>query len=123
MIKRKPLNTAEKKKDMHRLDPSGSSPANSSDAIKNDADTGFIIIAATRYAIGRQTYAPSLVVDWIKRHWKIINDTDKQTMFRDLNTEIERHEKSPTHGYLGADFDAVMWIKFKDWVGAELEKK
>jgi len=40
----------------------------------HDRDTEFLVIASLRYCIGRRTYAPSLVTDWVMRHWdKIVS--------------------------------------------------
>jgi len=83
----------------------------------HDRDTGFIILAAMRYAIGRCTYAPSLVCDWIRRHWDKIDDQTRNLLRRDLGEAVEHAER---HGddYLGMECDAQTWREMLSWMEA-----
>ena len=51
----------------------------SSQAPAFDADLCSIIVNATRYSLGRRTYMPSVVSDFIKRH---ISQLDDETLNR-----------------------------------------
>jgi len=57
--------------------------------ILDDRDTDFIILAGIRYGIGRASYAPSLICDWIKNHWDEFSDNLKSQIKRDIKSEIE----------------------------------
>ena len=90
--------------------------------MENDTDTGFIAIAALRYAIGRRSYAPGLVADWIKRHWGDFQDCDKTTMFKNLESEIESFEKFPDINTLGDPCDKKTWYALRDWMKENTKK-
>lgn len=34
-----------------------------------DRDTGLVAVCAIRYCMGRMTYMPSTIVDWVKKYW------------------------------------------------------
>lgn len=55
-----------------------------------DSDYEFILIASMRYVIGRRSYAPSLVANYIKKHWNDISDNCKFVLQRDLQYEIDQ---------------------------------
>ena len=57
--------------------------------ILEDRDTDFIILAGIRYGIGRASYAPSLICNWIKNHWNELSDNLKSQIKRDIKSEIE----------------------------------
>ena len=90
--------------------------------MENDTDTGFIAIAALRYAIGRRSCAPGLVADWIKRHWGDFQDCDKTTMLKGLEDEIERHEWCPSMNTLGDPCDERTWYGLRDWMKENIQK-
>jgi len=49
-------------------------------------DTELIIICAMRYAIGRQTYMPTLVQDYIRPLFPKLSDKTLQIIVRDIET-------------------------------------
>lgn len=63
-----------------------------------------------RYALGRQTYMPSLVQDLMKRHRDVLSAADCDQLGR----EIEQYHG--TFGKIGADFDTRDWLLFRDWL-------
>ena len=83
--------------------------------ILEDRDTDFIILAGIRYGIGRASYAPGLICDWIKRHWNELSDNLKTLIKRDITSEIEMRDRSP-HLSLGMDCDVRTWREFKKWL-------
>lgn len=78
--------------------------------LASDPDFGFVSVVAMRYSLGRQTYAPGLVTDFIKRYWSLLNESTKGVLLRDLTDEIDSGRS------LGSDFDAVLWVEFKHWL-------
>ncbi len=79
-----------------------------------DHDTQFVAVVALRYCHGRQSYAPGLVCDWVKRHWKNIDPRTRGLMMRDLRGELARCRRSGST--LGADFDHRDWVAFLTWM-------
>ena len=90
------------------------------DNVFEDRDTGFIIVAALRYSIGRMTYAPSLVSDWIRRYWGQIDKQTKHILMRDLKEELDRAKISPK--ILGHKCDQETWICLYEWMGKQKEQ-
>lgn len=75
-------------------------------------DDGLIIMAAVRYAMGRQTYMPSTVVDWCIAHLDQIDDGTKRILKRDLEAEFARLEHYELA--LGAPCDRAQWQRLLD---------
>jgi hypothetical protein len=51
----------------------------------NDENFGIICLCAMRYALGRQTYMPGIVQDFIRSHIKKINPETIEIMIRDID--------------------------------------
>lgn len=73
-------------------------------------DFGFVCIAAARYAIGRRTYAPGLVTSWLLLNRDEIPVESWRTLVRDVQTELDREERSP--GSIGDFCDVQTWRDF-----------
>jgi len=82
--------------------------------IENEGEFGAICLCAVRYAIGRMTYMPSLVVGFIKDNWHNLDDNTKIIIQRDVGHAI----KDDLAGFnsLGHECDRVMWTKFAKWI-------
>ena len=63
----------------------------------------FIITAAFRYALGRQTYAPSIIVDMLKREWSDLSVSIKTQIRAEINEAIDQG--------LVHEIDKPMWEK------------
>lgn len=82
-----------------------------------DEDFGTICVCAVRYCFGRQTYMPSLVQDFVRRNFKYLNDNELQVMVDDINF-AERINQ------LGDErIDKPDWLKFRERINSELEKR
>lgn len=97
--------------------------------IKGDdvSDFGAMMICAVRYAIGRQSYMPSLVQGFIMRYPQAVTENVKSVILRDIeeNDRVTEHDlgdgKKMTIDHLGdTKIDRPGWIKFRDWL-KELE--
>ena len=89
--------------------------------MQQDSDTGAIVLCALRYCMGRQTYMPSLVIEWAKRHWASLRDNDKALILRDVSRAVEECEDE--HQSLGAAMDVVTWQNFLEWLQIEMKVK
>ena len=69
-----------------------------------EQDKRDILMYAFRYALGRQTYAPSTVADIIINNWDDISDGDKQLYKREIL-------QCPN---LGMDLDKDNWMRIVD---------
>lgn len=70
-------------------------------------DERTIVVFAFRYALGRRTYAPSLVAGYITEHLDSFTETDR----RQMAEEIEDAERDALLGDAG---DAAVWLELKD---------
>lgn len=71
------------------------------------ADERTIAVFAFRYALGRMTYAPSLVAGYITEHLDSFTEQDRKQMV----DEIEDAERDRL---LGDACDAEVWLELKD---------
>lgn len=74
---------------------------------------GAVLNCAVRYCIGRATYMPGLVTDWIMDncHGKL----NKKTLFV-MGRDIDEAKS------LGMDCDVKTWMKFREWIRQEMGK-
>lgn len=74
---------------------------------------GAVLNCAVRYCIGRMTYMPGLVTDWIMQHCHgLLTEKTLFVMKRDIDEAKERDG-------LGMDCDVETWLKFRDWLEKE----
>ena len=84
--------------------------------INKDLET--ILLCAVRYAIGRQTYMPSLVIDYITPLLPYLSDNTLRLIANEI-TEYEAYE-----GGLGDEMiDRPYWLAFKKKILAEMERR
>lgn len=88
-----------------------------------DKDLGTIVICAVRYAIGRQTYMPGLVQDFVMRHPEIVDKRVKSVILEDIRiadhfTKYKRSDGSEMvmDGLGDTKIDRPGWLKFKAWL-------
>ena len=80
-----------------------------------DDDFGTICNCAVRYAVGRRTYMPSLVIDFITLHLGELSDKTLWCFQRDLE------ERKNGFFDFGDEFDKTNWVNFLDVVNKEIE--
>lgn len=83
--------------------------------IMEDRETDFIILAGIRYGIGRASYAPGLICDWIKRHWPELSSNLKTLIKRDITEEIRLWERMGDRPY-GDSCNAGIWRNLVMWL-------
>ena len=82
-----------------------------------DDDFGAICNCAVRYAVGRRTYMPILVINFITPHLSELSDKTLWCFQRDL---MERKNS----GFdFGDEFDLQNWMNFLKNVNKEIEKR
>jgi hypothetical protein len=77
-----------------------------------DPDIGFIATAAVRYALGRSSYAPDLVMRWVER--ADLTRADRTMIAAEVFVELDRYEDEPPY--------AREWRKFAERQLAESSK-
>lgn len=82
--------------------------------MEQDINTGAVIVCALRYCVGRRTYMPSLVIEWAKRHWALIDIKTQNTIYKDLVNEINSGRN------LGDDCDIGTWKRFYVWMSVSI---
>ena len=86
--------------------------------VEINKDFGTILLCAVRYAIGRRTYIPSLVIDYITPLLPYLSDNTLRLIANEI-TEYEAYE-----GGLGDEMiDRPYWLNFKRKILAEMERR
>ena len=80
-------------------------------------DLGVVLNCAVRYCMGRQTYMPSIVIDFIT---PLIPRLDNKTLWC-----LDRDLSDPAvYGGLGDEkIDAPLWIKFHERIKEEIKSR
>jgi hypothetical protein len=83
-------------------------------------DLGAILNCAIRYCIGRESYMPRLVMDYIYKHPELLNPKTVAVMIRDIRQAKEEplsdFEKAHGRSALGLDYQRDYWLKFLHWL-------
>lgn len=66
-----------------------------------------MVIFAVRYALGRNSVAPMLVIDFINNNKENVSDRAMQTIIEDI-------QASENTNSLGMEYDKSLWLEFKD---------
>ena len=64
----------------------------------------FVVIAAFRYALGRRSYAVSLIADWLIKNWNEISINDQNLIRREIQEALDRD-------HAGMEMDKEEWRK------------
>lgn len=83
----------------------------------HDDDFGAVCNCAVRYALGRRTYMPSLVIGFIRPHLSELSDKTLWCFQRDLE------ERKRSSFDFGDWFDQANWMNFLDAVNKEIESR
>ena len=82
--------------------------------VYNDEDFGEIVNAAVRYSIGRHTYMPGLVHDFVIRNIGALNDKTLSIIVSDIDREFKMH---PALDY------SETWLSLKSAIQEEISSK
>ena len=92
----------------------------------NPQDANLAYMAMFRYAFGRMTYMPGVVIDIIRRNAATLTDQCLALLDRDLSDEAKNYErtwKDKTLTNYGMDCDRRAWLAFHEWVKGEIAKR
>lgn len=90
-----------------------------------DVNGAIIVTCALRYALGRMTYVPGAVQDWIITYWDSLDSKTKFNIVRDVFDHLYHEYKSKEEKYFGG-YDLKEWEKFaidRYWVLSYDERK
>lgn len=82
--------------------------------IRSEEDFGAVCICAVRYCIGRQTYMPGLVMDFIR---PLLPNLGSKTLF------VMEQDISKADDLGNADIDAPKWMKFLSEIQEERRRR
>lgn len=80
----------------------------------NTRDFNNVLICAIRYCLGRQTYMPSLVMDFIRENKEWLELNTVNIMLRDIKEFGEWND-----GKYGMECDTRDWLSFIGWLESE----
>ena len=92
-------------------------------------DNAFLAyIAMFRYAFGRMTYMPDVVIEIIKRNEKHLTDRTLVQLDSELTEEAARYERMHKDvpncgGNYGMECDRQTWLAFHAWVKEQISKR
>lgn len=79
-------------------------------------DFSFITFCAFRYALGRMTYVPSMVAEFIVTNINDIWTNDIKLMIKEITVAEDMKR-------LGMDIDVHTWLELRAFLKAELKKR
>lgn len=79
-----------------------------------DVNGSIMVMSALRYALGRHTYVPGAVQDWISDQWDNLDSNTKVVIVRDVFEYIYDEKRSKYASASGAigQYDLSTWEKF-----------
>lgn len=77
-----------------------------------------MVIAATRYCVGRKTYMVGYCSEWLVRLWPMLSERARIVIQRDMEDAFRRDDKARADGEadykpLGMDMDRAEWEKVR----------
>lgn len=89
---------------------------------RDDDHGGAVLNCAVRYALGRRTYVPGLVMGELRPMLKDCNDKTLHVFAKDIESWLRERETLPL-GYYGPGDHVEAWERFRDDVLQELERR
>ena len=77
-----------------------------------------ICMCAARYSLGRKTYMPRLVMDYLKDNLELLKTQTLRLVVKDINDYYEHFEPNEKN-----DFDYKEWMAFKVFLEDEVERR
>lgn len=78
-----------------------------------DINGGIMVVSALRYALGRMTYVPGAVQDWIKTYWDSLDSNTKCVIVRDVFKYLyDEFRSSGKYEVPFGGYDVREWEKF-----------
>ena len=78
-----------------------------------DVNGGIMVTCALRYSLGRMTYVPGAVQDWIKTYWDSLDSNTKCVLIRDVFEYLyDEFRSSGKYEVPFGGYDIREWEKF-----------
>ena len=78
-----------------------------------DVNGGIMVTCALRYALGRMTYVPGAVQDWIRTYWDSLDSNTKCIIVRDVFEYLyDEFKSSDKYEVPFGGYDVREWEKF-----------
>lgn len=77
-----------------------------------DLNGSIMVMSALRYSLGRHTYVPGAVQDWISDNWDSLNSNTKVVIVRDVFEHMYNENKPSSCRNSMTDYDLSTWEKF-----------
>ena len=77
---------------------------------------GFVVLCAMRYCLGRSSYAPSMMIEWLQAHWHQIDPRDRSIIVRDVREAVSASERG--RGLISLPYERE-WRGFAVWAEAQ----
>lgn len=80
-----------------------------------DVDGGIMVTCALRYALGRMTYVPAAIRDWIRTYWDDLDNNTKFNVVKDVFQHLNENYRIRNDAQfldVVSDYDAREWEKF-----------
>lgn len=78
-----------------------------------DVNGGIMVTCALRYSLGRMTYVPGAVQDWIKTYWDSLDSNTKCVIIRDVFEYLyDEFRSSGKYEVPFGGYDVREWEKF-----------
>jgi hypothetical protein len=92
-----------------------------------DVNGAIMVTCALRYSLGRMTYVPGAIQDWIKYYWHDLDSNTKCIIVRDIFEYLyDEFRTSSKHEALFDGYDIKEWEKFvvdRYWLLDDNERK
>ncbi len=84
------------------------------------SETGFMVLAAVRYSLGRPSNVPSLCTTWLQEYWPGLRGEDRADVLRDIERFIAAEEaRAATESWT---CDLQPWRDFLSWAADDAIK-
>jgi len=87
-------------------------PASWYDNISNN-DLRTLVVCAVRYALGRQTFMPSMIDEIVRRCMNRLEESTLSIIARDIDEELQMHANM---------CDAATWAKLRDDIRTQIKR-
>ncbi len=81
--------------------------------IISNSDLRTLVVCAVRYALGRQTFMPSMIDDIVRRCMDRLEESTLSIIARDIDEELQMHANM---------YDAAIWAKLRDDIWAQIKR-
>jgi len=86
--------------------------------MEDDDETGSVSFCALMYCLQPNTYEPSAIIDWAKRHWHSLSKFDRASISLALHQRLDKAERLQDWSKVERH-DLAVWQEFYQWMQEE----